>query len=273
MKELIPWSLFSSTEILKRKPDASTCEVERILIMDFVSSKARVKGFFEGDDVVLGPSLIGVNSIIGRNVIVGYPVRTSLQTFTFSREFNIEKLDKISRGARIGRNCIVRSGTVIYETVSIGSWVETGHNVLIRGGSMVGDRTRIGSSVQLDGTIKIGRNVSVQSNVYLPHLATIDDDVFIGPNAVFTNDPYPPSKRLIGIVVERHAVVGANACIVARVKIGEGSVVSAGAVVTKDVPPHMVVVGSPARVYATREMYDKKKAKWERSEEKKHGVR
>lgn len=241
--------------------------------MHFVSSKARVKGFFEGENIVLGPSTIGINSIIGRNVIVGYPVKKSLQAFTFSSEFNIEKFDKISRGAKIGRNCIIRSGTVIYETASISDWVETGHNVLIREGSVIGDKTRIGSSTQLDGAVNIGRNVSIQSNVYLPHLTVIEDDVFLAPNVVFTNDPYPPSQRRVGIVVEKDAVVGANAVIVARVKIGEGSVVSAGGTVTKDVPPHTIVMGAPARVYATREEYDKKRAKWEKVRRNKHGIR
>jgi len=240
--------------------------------MHFVSPKARVKGFLEGENIVLGSSTIGANSLIGRNVIVGYLVRKSLQGFAFSKDFSIERLDKASRGAKIGRNCIIRSGTVIYEDASIGNWVETGHNVLIRESSLIGEKTRIGTSTQLDGTVKIGRNVSIQSNVYLPHLTVIEDNAFLAPCVVITNDPYPPSQRRIGITVEKDAVIGANAIIVARVKIGEGSVVSAGAIVTKDVPPRKVVMGAPARVYATREEYDKKQAQWEKSEEKKHGI-
>jgi acetyltransferase-like isoleucine patch superfamily enzyme len=241
--------------------------------MHFVSARARVKGFFEGENTVLGPSTIGADSLVGRHVIVGYPVRKSLQTFIFSKDFSIEKLDKVSRGAKIGRNCRIRSGTVIYETATIGNWVETGHNVLIREGSVVGDKTRIGSSTQLDGTVKIGRNVSIQSNVYLPHLTVVEDNVFLAPCVVITNDPYPPSQRRTGITIEKDAVIGANAIIVARVKVGEGSVVSAGATVTKDVPPRKVVMGTPAKVYATREEFDKKQVKWEKNEEKKHGVR
>jgi len=232
--------------------------------MNFISSKSRTKGFFEGDNVVLGPSKIGIDSVVGKNVIVGYPVRKSLQSFDFSQGFGIEKFDEISRGAIIGRNCIIRSGTVIYENVTLGNWVETGHNVLIREGSLVGDKTRIGSSTQIDGAVRIGRNVSVQSNVYLPHLTVIEEDVFIAPSVVLTNDLYPPSQRLKGIIVEKGAVIGANACIVAEVKIGEGAVVGAGAVVTRDVPPFKVVKGTPAKVYSTREEYDEKKAKWEK---------
>ncbi len=232
--------------------------------MKFISSKARIKGFLEGDNVVLGPSTIGIDSLVGRNVIIGYPNRKSLQAFDYSHGFGIDKFDEISRGAAIGSNCIIRSGTVIYENVTLGNWVETGHNVLIREGSLIGDKTRIGSSTQIDGAVRIGRNVNVQSNVYLPHMTVIQEAAFLGPSVVLTNDPYPPSQRLKGIVVERGAVIGAHACIVAKVTIGEGAVVSAGALVTRDVPPFTVVIGIPARIYSTREEYDEKKSNWEK---------
>lgn len=232
--------------------------------MQFISSKARVKAFFEGEGVVLGPSAIGAKSLIGRNVIVGYPSRKKLQAFLFPRDFSIEKFDQISVGAKIGNNCIVRSGTVIYENVTIGDWVETGHNVLIREGSTVGDKTRIGSSAQLDGKVKIGKNVSVQSNAYLPHLTVIEDDVFIAPNVVFTNDLYPPSRRRTGIIVEKGATIGANACIIVPAKIGEGSVVGAGSLVTRNVPPGMVAIGVPAKLRMSADEYNRKKAKWEK---------
>ena len=235
--------------------------------MQFISRKARVDGAFEGECTVLGPSTVGKNSLLGLNVVVGYPVRKSLQKLSFSKEFKMETLDKISRGARIGENCVLRSGSIIYETADIGNEVETGHNVLIREGSVVGDGTRIGSSAQLDGTVKIGQKVSIQSNVYLPHLTVIEDNVFLAPNVVVTNDPYPPSQRRIGITVEKNAIIGANAIIVARTRVGENSVVSAGAIVTKDVPPNKVVMGVPARVYATRKEYDLKMRRWEKSGE------
>jgi acetyltransferase-like isoleucine patch superfamily enzyme len=76
--------------------------------------------------------------------------------------------------------------------------------------------------------------------------------VFIGPNATFTNDPYPRSKiyleKFLGIVVEDGASIGANATILPGVRIGRGAMVGAGAVVTKDVPSNVVVVGNPARL-------------------------
>ena len=231
--------------------------------MQFVSPKARVRAFFEGENVVLGSSEIGAKSLIGRNVIVGYPSRKKIQGFSFSEGFSIEKFDEISAGAKIGNSCIVRSGTVIYENVTIGNWVETGHSVLIREGSTIGDKTHIGSSAQLDGTVRIGKKVSIQSNAYLPHLTVIEDDVFIAPNVVFTNDLYPPSLRRQGIIVEKGATIGANACIIVPAKIGKNSVVGAGSLVTKDVPPGMVAIGTPAKSRISREEYNRKKAKWE----------
>jgi len=232
--------------------------------MQYVSRKARVKGFLEGECVILGPSIIGPKSLMGLHVVVGYPVRNKIHALRFSKDFGIEEFDRISAGAQIGGSCIIRSGTVIYESVKLGDWVETGHNVLIREGSTIGDKTRIGSGSQLDGTVKVGKNVSIQSNVYLPHLTAIEDDVFLGPNVVITNDPYPPSKRRQGIVVEKGATIAADACIVVPARVGKGSIVGAGSVVTKDVPPGIVVLGAPARPYITREEYDKKRAHWEK---------
>jgi len=232
--------------------------------MPFISSKARVKAFFEGEHTVLGPSSIGPKSLIGSNVIVGYPSRRKVRAFLFSKSFSMKDFDEISSGAKIGSNCIVRSGTVIYENVTMSNWVETGHNVLIREGSTIGDGARIGSSAQLDGTVKIGKSVNIQSNAYLPHLTVIEDNAFIAPSVVFTNDPYPQSRRCIGVVVEKGATIGANACIIAPARIGAGSVVCAGSVVTKDVPQGIVVLGVPAKPYITKDKYNGKRAKWEK---------
>ncbi len=234
--------------------------------MHFVSSKAKIKGFFESEGIVLGPSTIAVKTIIGKDVIIGYPTKHSLQDARIDANFGIETLDKASKGARIGGNCYIRSGSVIYEDVVLSNDVQTGHDVLVRTGSIVGNGTVVGSSSKLDGAVTVGRNVSIQSNVYLPHRTVIEDNVFLGPHVVITNDPYPPSKRLIGVVIKRGAVIGASAVLVARVKIGHDSVVAAGAVVTHDVPARKVVAGVPSRVVASREEYDMKRVQWESTE-------
>jgi len=231
----------------------------------YTSPKAKVEGYIEKNAVILGPTRIGSGTVIGKDVIVGYPVEKTLKSLVFSHPFNIEKYDDFSKGARIGKDCIIRSGTVIYEAVTISDKVRTGHNVLIREGSIIGEDTLIGSSAKLDGTIKIGGRVRIQSNAYLPHLTVIEDDVFISPNVCVTNDPYPQSKRLSGVTVEKGAVICANATLIAGVKVGRNAVVAAGAVVTKNVPPDSVVLGNPARFHMTRKEYDEKRETWEKA--------
>jgi acetyltransferase-like isoleucine patch superfamily enzyme len=91
----------------------------------------------------------------------------------------------------------------------------------------------------------------------------IQDSVFIGPRVVFTNDKYPPSKRLVKTLIGEGAVIGANSTIIAGIKIGRRSVIAAGSVVTKDVPDEVVVAGNPARIIMSRDEYEEKKRKYE----------
>jgi acetyltransferase-like isoleucine patch superfamily enzyme len=120
----------------------------------------------------------------------------------------------------------------------------------------------IGSLSHVDYKVKIGENTRIEGSVYIPPLTTIGKNVFIGPGATFTNDPYPMSPKMSGVIVEEGAIIGSRAVIRPGVRVGEGSVVAMGAVVTKDVPPRMVVMGHPARVKYSRAEYDKKKAEW-----------
>ena len=145
----------------------------------------------------------------------------------------------------------------------IGRGVKVWHYSYVGSKSVIGDNVSIGSLAHIDYGVKIGENTRIEGSVYIPPLSRIGKNVFIGPAAVLTNDPYPPSKRLIGVVVEDNVVIGGGAMIKAGVRIGKGSVVAMGAVVTKDVPPGKVVLGVPARVVYDRKKYDAKKASWE----------
>jgi acetyltransferase-like isoleucine patch superfamily enzyme len=129
--------------------------------------------------------------------------------------------------------------------------------------TVIGDNVKIGSLAHIDYDVRIGSGCRIEGSVYIPPLSRIGRDVFIGPAAVLTNDPYPPSKRMIGVKVEDGAVIGARAVIKAGVTIGKRAVVAMGAVVTKDVPAEKVVLGVPARVVYTRKEFDAKMKAWE----------
>lgn len=118
----------------------------------------------------------------------------------------------------------------------------------IWGGTEIGEGTSIGAYCDIGGA-KIGKNCKIQAGVTIPPGWVIEDDVFIAPQAAFANDVYPRAqgewKRATGIV-RKGASIGINATIM-PVEIGEGAMIGAGAVVTKDVPKAETWVGNPAR--------------------------
>lgn len=98
--------------------------------------------------------------------------------------------------------------------------------------------------------------------MYVPPLTVIGKNVFIGPGTTFTNDPYPMSPKLSGVVVSDGAIVGAGALIKAGVHHREQCCGCNGIGRHKDVPPDVVVMGDPARVRYSRSDYNKKQRAW-----------
>lgn len=235
----------------------------------FVSRRASIGSnvFIHPGSRIYGPSVIGSGSIVDCCATIGYPVRRRLLGVTASGSSGDEALDGVSSGARLGEGVVVRRGSVVYEEAVLGPGVELGHNVLVREKVVVGRGSKIGSNTVLDADVVIGENTSIQSMVYIPARVRVGSNVFIGPRAVFTNDRYPASRRLVETVVEDEAVIGANATIVAGIVIGRGAVVAAGAVVTKSVEPYTVVAGVPARPIGRREEYEEKKKSYEEGRE------
>jgi acetyltransferase-like isoleucine patch superfamily enzyme len=194
-----------------------------------------------------GINVIGERAQVFEPVTIGFPSREYMGKTSFL-------------GSTIGHHAVLRSGTIIYCDVIIGDNFQSGHNTVIREKTRIGDRTIVGTATVIDGNTTIGNDVSLQSMVYIPTSTTIGNNVFIGPNTVLTNDRYPPSGDLRGPVVKNGAAIGANATILPGVCIGEGALVAAGSIVTRDVPDHMMAVGTPARMKARpREMLKSRK--------------
>jgi acetyltransferase-like isoleucine patch superfamily enzyme len=150
----------------------------------------------------------------------------------------------ISDKAKIGKN------VKIWHFAYVGDNVEIGNNV------------KIGSLAHIDYDVKIGDDTLIEGLVYIPPLSRIGKNVFIGPSAVLTNDPYPPSEKLVGVTIEDNVIICSKAVIKAGVTIGKNSVIAMGAVVTKDVLADTVVAGVPAKQKYSREEYDKKQSEW-----------
>ena len=152
----------------------------------------------------------------------------------------------------IGEHGIIRPFTTIYAGNQIGDHFQTGQGVSIREDNIIGEKVSVGTNAVLEFGNRIGNRTRIHSCCFL-EMVTIEDDVFIGPNVVFTDDPHPMNcprykECAGGVVVKKLARLGANCTILPGVVIGENTLVGAGSVVTKDVPPDSVVAGSPAKI-------------------------
>lgn len=146
----------------------------------------------------------------------------------------------------------VHATAEVHPSVKIGRGSKIWNNVQIRENAVIGEDCIVGKSVYIDHTVTIGNRVKIQNSVSVYHGVTIADDVFLGPHMTFTNDLYPrafdPEWHVVPTQVRRGASVGANVTIVCGSELGEYCMIGAGAVVTKAVPAHALVIGNPGRI-------------------------
>jgi UDP-2-acetamido-3-amino-2,3-dideoxy-glucuronate N-acetyltransferase len=152
------------------------------------------------------------------------------------------------------RSPFVHPSAEIHSSVRIGAGTRIWHQAHIRENATIGDDCNISKDVYVDFGVTIGNRVKVQNGVSIYHGVVLEDDTFIGPHVSFTNDAMPRAFssdwQIVPTYVRRGAAIGANSTVVCGVTLGPYSMVGAGSTVVNDVPPHALVIGSPARVVA-----------------------
>lgn len=158
-----------------------------------------------------------------------------------------------------------RAGVRIHPTAdvspsaSVGQGTSIWHQCQVREGVRIGENCILGKGAYLDFGVQIGDQVKIQNGAFLYHGTRLESGVFVGPGVIFTNDKQPkainPDGSLKGsedwtvgeILVKYGASIGAGAVILPGLTIGEHALIGAGTVVTRDVSPHSLVIGNPAR--------------------------
>ena len=148
-------------------------------------------------------------------------------------------------------NIFIHSSAEVSEDSKIGQGTKIWVNAQVREKSVIGENCVIGKDTYIDINVRIGNRTKIQNGVSIFHGVELEDDVFIGPNAAFTNDCFPrafsKSWAILPTKVKQGASVGANATVICGITIGRYAMIGAGSVVTKDVVPHALVAGNPAR--------------------------
>lgn len=153
----------------------------------------------------------------------------------------------------IGPGAHIRSHTVIYAGNRIGRNFQTGNKANIRELNDIGDDVSIGTLSIVEHHVRIGHGARLHSQVFVPEYSVVGDGAWIGPAVTLTNARYPASAGaktdLRGPVLGARCRLGANTTVLPGVAIGDDTLVGAGSVVTRDLPPAVVAMGNPARVH------------------------
>jgi acetyltransferase-like isoleucine patch superfamily enzyme len=153
----------------------------------------------------------------------------------------------------IGDGTVVSTGAVVFAGSKIGARVILGDQSCVRERVTLGDDVVVGRGSLIENDTTIGALTKIQADAYITAYSTLEDNVFIAPCVVTTNDNFmgrteQRHELIAGPTIRRGARIGGGAVLCPGIEIGEEAFVGAGAVVTKDVPARMLVVGNPARV-------------------------
>ena len=232
----------------------------------FIGPSAKIgEGSEVGLFTVIGKNVtIGKNCQIGHNVtihagtVIGDNVRIDDGTVIGKQPMRAKRSifqdQKALPPARIGDNCLVGAGVVIYAGAEIANNVLVADTAAIRENVTIGEYTIVGRGVTVENLTTIGKKCKLETGCYITAYSTVEDYCFIAPKVTTTNDNFlgrteERFKHFKGVTVRRGGRIGGGAVILPGIEIGEDAVVAAGAVVTKNVPPRQIWAGVPARYF------------------------
>ncbi|USO01286.1 MAG: Gfo/Idh/MocA family oxidoreductase [Alphaproteobacteria bacterium] len=223
-------------------PQPQKAEFEAISLNSQEPLKAECEHFL---DCIKHKSMPRTDSLEGLNVLK--VLDASQQSLTKGVTVHLENNNKIEK-----KQYYVHETACVDEGCTVGKETKVWHYSHILKGTKVGANCTVGQNVMLGPDVVVGNNCKIQNNVSLYKGVTLEDGVFCGPSCVFTNVHNPRAEverkdefRLTH--VEKGVTIGANATIICGNKLGAYSLIGAGAVITKDVKPHAVMVGNPAK--------------------------
>jgi UDP-2-acetamido-3-amino-2,3-dideoxy-glucuronate N-acetyltransferase len=202
-------------------------------------------GCLIGNNVVIHEgSVIGNNVRIDDNTVIGKLPMKALNSATTK--------DRVLQPAKIGNNCIIGTGTIIYRGAEIGAKVLVADLATVRENVKIGEGTIIGRGAAIENYCTIGSYCKLETNVYITAYSTVEDKCFIAPCVATSNDNYVGRTKerfqhFKGVTVKKGGRIGANATILPGKTIGEDALIAAGSVVTKDIPGKKIYCGIPAK--------------------------
>ena len=218
-----------------------------------------------GEGCVFGPGVrIGPGCAIGHHVVlhaetvIGSQVRiddhASLGKMPMRAANSAVTKEQALPPLTVGDSCIVGTGAVLYRGAAIDAKVLLADLCTVRENVTIGRGTIVGRGVTIENVCRIGRYCKLESECYITAYSELEDRVFVAPGVVTSNDNFVGRtaerfKHFKGVRVKKGGRIGAGSVVLPGVTIGEDGLVAAGSVVTRDVPPRKIVMGSPAKVW------------------------
>ena len=217
------------------------------------------EGCVFGPGVKIGPGCaIGHHVVLHADTIIGAQVRiddhATLGKTPMRAANSAVTKEQALPPLTVGDSCIVGTGVVLYRGAAIDARVLLADQCTVRENVTIGRGTIVGRGVTVENVCKIGRYCKLESECYITAYSELEDRVFVAPGVVTSNDNFVGRtaerfKHFKGVRVKKGGRIGAGAVILPGVTIGEDGLVAAGSVVTRDVPPRTIVMGSPAQVW------------------------